>query len=1154
MRRLFLLLVVFSLVVLCAGGLCTVVGGGLGGLAYYKHVVQNPGDHVRRENIMAAIAQESSVYFEDGKNRVGVLFEQEHRVFLSGEQIPPAYIVGLISAEDGGFWNHYGVAPLHIVSAMVKNLRAGRVVAGGSTLSQQAAKNLFDRPDRSLASKWGELVNTLRLEAHYTKLDILTFYVNQFYVAGNGRGLAIGARYFFDKESVDELSVLECAYLAGLVKGPSNYDPFLGKKERQERSNKRAHERTRYVLRRMSEEDPERIRGPVSLAEVQSIQEEARRLLKEGFQLPFQRGTFRYDSSSTLEAIGRRLTKAPIKDVLEKAGIANPQTAGLQIRTTLNHDAQREANYALTHHLTVVGVMLERVPQEKLVLPSKLKPKFQPEQHIVTHEIRTASIKRTALTRSGGTMVLDLGGVDCTVDQAGTRRLGKAVYRGGRKSKYAKPTSKWMKAFVQAFEVKQVVLASVREIAEDGAVVCDIEYRPQLQGAVTVVQDGALIAMLGGTDNRNYDRSNAPRQLGSTWKPLVYHAALEMGWLPTDLLDNRLAVFSFGTVFYYPKADHTPNPEVTMSWAGVRSENLASVWLLYHLTDHLSITQLDGLAKMLDLAPRAIESEGAYRRRMQELGVLQSRRRLAEVQFLKGRTAFLQTVEDWRYPEDKVSVQSILYGWGFESERRRWQSKPAYKRLAPEEALRHAWVPLKNQLALCREQFDALRGAVMAGQSPPLEKMVDLHVEEVDGKIQVACGVPPGETFRAVNEVDWSLWRFAQNESGRDHPVDFMEPAPVRPPKPAKEYSGIRMADGRKVRTRRGRRTAAGTSPVDRTPPPTSNRPLLAASPTISGAEPTHVLAGVDEMWMNGRLRVATLDELAQVIDSMPPLPEKDLYHRDLLYWSQDFRILLNMKFLVEMARQYGVRSNVRLGMTLPLGAAEITIEEATRMYEGLISGERIEYEAATGPTGSLPAGSLLISEIRDATGTVLYQVNQERRKVSQHESASMTADILANVVRHGTGRQASKAVRAGRYRVPLGGKTGTTNQFRNSAFLGFAPKWIPGGFSPDEGYTVGVYVGYDDNRPMKTGGIVLAGSSGALPVWTQTVKGMAETGLLGTPVRRGGSGLLEPEGDLIYQNADVKTGLPDIQGTGAILTRKALDRKIESSWKEWER
>src|SRR5690606_3367856 len=192
---------------------------------------------------------------------LGVFFEDEHREFVPFRDLPQAYVGALVAAEDARFWSHPGIDPQGIARAMWQNVKAGRVVAGGSTLTQQTAKNLYYRPDRSLRSKGLELLNALRLEAHYDKSEILTFYANQFHVAGNGRGLGIAARYFFDRP-VEGLGLVESAFPAGLVKGPANSDPSVGDATRRERARERAHARTAYVLQRMVELDAEAMAGP----------------------------------------------------------------------------------------------------------------------------------------------------------------------------------------------------------------------------------------------------------------------------------------------------------------------------------------------------------------------------------------------------------------------------------------------------------------------------------------------------------------------------------------------------------------------------------------------------------------------------------------------------------------------------------------------------------------------------------------------------------------------------------------------------------------------------------------------------------------------------------------------------------------------------
>ena len=185
-RALRLLLVLSGI-----GLLLLVVGGAILGWLYRQHVIVDPGPHLERSHVMSIIAQESPVYYRDGTTRIGVFFEDEHRQYVPWEEMPPAYVAALVAAEDGSYWSHHGVAPKHVIRALRDNAVAGRTVSGGSTLTQQTAKNLYYRPDRSWKAKGTELVNALRLEAHYDKSEILTFYANQFHVSGNGRGLGI---------------------------------------------------------------------------------------------------------------------------------------------------------------------------------------------------------------------------------------------------------------------------------------------------------------------------------------------------------------------------------------------------------------------------------------------------------------------------------------------------------------------------------------------------------------------------------------------------------------------------------------------------------------------------------------------------------------------------------------------------------------------------------------------------------------------------------------------------------------------------------------------------------------------------------------------------------------------------------------------------
>jgi len=97
--------------------------------------------------------------------------------------------------------------------------------------------------------------------------------------------------------------------------------------------------------------------------------------------------------------------------------------------------------------------------------------------------------------------------------------------------------------------------------------ICDLEVRPELQGAVLALDQGRIRAMVGGNDNKNFNRAiDAKRQLGSTWKPVVYDAAIQLGWTPVDVLDNRKNAFHFEGTWYYPRPDHESTDFVSMSW------------------------------------------------------------------------------------------------------------------------------------------------------------------------------------------------------------------------------------------------------------------------------------------------------------------------------------------------------------------------------------------------------------------------------------------------------------------------------------------------------------------------------------------------------------------------------------------------------------
>jgi penicillin-binding protein 1A len=143
---------------------------------------------------------------------------------LSLEQMPPFLPQAVLATEDRHFFQHFGLDPIGLLRASLVNLRAGHFVQGGSTITQQLAKNLFLSPEKSLKRKMQELLLALWLEHKFSKQQILTLYLNRVYLGSGTWGVDAAARRYFDRPAT-ELSLYQCALLGGLMKAPSRYNP-----------------------------------------------------------------------------------------------------------------------------------------------------------------------------------------------------------------------------------------------------------------------------------------------------------------------------------------------------------------------------------------------------------------------------------------------------------------------------------------------------------------------------------------------------------------------------------------------------------------------------------------------------------------------------------------------------------------------------------------------------------------------------------------------------------------------------------------------------------------------------------------------------------------------------------------------------------------
>ncbi|MBC7185340.1 MAG: transglycosylase domain-containing protein, partial [Marinobacter sp.] len=182
--------------------------------------------------------------------RIGGIYpaHKEDRVLVQLDQVPALLPATLMAVEDRNFYDHFGIAPLSIGRAMLANIRAGRIVQGGSTLTQQLVKNLFLTRDQTLLRKANEALMSVLLELHYEKDVILETYLNEVYLGQAGtrsiHGFGLASQFYFG-QSLRDLDVHQIALLVGMVKGASYYNP--------RRNPERATERRNLVISEMEQ-------------------------------------------------------------------------------------------------------------------------------------------------------------------------------------------------------------------------------------------------------------------------------------------------------------------------------------------------------------------------------------------------------------------------------------------------------------------------------------------------------------------------------------------------------------------------------------------------------------------------------------------------------------------------------------------------------------------------------------------------------------------------------------------------------------------------------------------------------------------------------------------------------------------------------------
>jgi len=437
-------------------------------------------------------------------------YAKERRLYLPIQAIPKLVINAFVAAEDKNFYQHPGVDIYGIARAgmlYVENYGTGRRPQGASTITQQVAKNFLLTNEVSFQRKIKEALLALRIERTYSKQKILELYLNEIYLGFGAYGVAAASLLYFDK-SVHELSIAESAYLAALPKGPNNYNPF--------RRHDDAVGRRNYVIDRMVED------GYITAAQAEKAK-------KDPLEVTVRpTGAHIFTAEYFAEEVRRYL--------YEKYGEKKLYEGGLSVRTTLDPKLQLVARKTMINGLvnfdegqgyrgaiTTIdtggdwGVKLAEVKPLYDVDPWRMAVVLQVDDQSARIGLQPPRDPAGAVVKDREVRLITLDGV-----------------------KWAKPAggpAKPIQKVAQVLSPGDVIYVSPME--QQG------QYRlrqiPEISGAMVVMDPhtGRVVAMVGGFsfDQSQFNRATqALRQPGSSFKPIVYAAALDNGYTPSTIV------------------------------------------------------------------------------------------------------------------------------------------------------------------------------------------------------------------------------------------------------------------------------------------------------------------------------------------------------------------------------------------------------------------------------------------------------------------------------------------------------------------------------------------------------------------------------------------------------------------------------------------
>jgi len=490
----------------------------------------------------------STTELYDIQGRTIGTFALQRRVVASYQDFPPVLRDALISIEDKDFYRHWGVNFWRIAGAAYRDIESGGKVQGASTLTMQLARNLFLSPDRSFHRKIQEALLAIQIERRFTKDQIFTLYANQIYLGHGVYGFEAASEFYFSKPA-KQLTLSEAALIAGLPKSPAYYSPI--------NHSEHAIHRRNLVINAMLED------GKVTASQAADAR-----------NAPLALNVARDPNSLApyfVEEVRRYLEN--------KYGTDQVHEGGLRVYTTLDMDLQSAANQSVLDGLAAYEKRhdwkghLENILLEGQTLAGYKHPDWDADLNIgsYTHALISAA--------SSSSVTVRLGAYNANLSQA------DVVWT---RQKIAK-----------ILTVGDVIYVKVIGLDPGGRARVSLEQDSGAQGALLAIDNasGDVRAMVGGRDFNlsKFNRSNqALRQVGSSFKPYVYTAAIDQGARPDDAIVDAPVIFQTASGPYFPhNFDEKYEGTITLRRALAQSRNIPAL----KLADKLGIRNVEDYAR-----------------------------------------------------------------------------------------------------------------------------------------------------------------------------------------------------------------------------------------------------------------------------------------------------------------------------------------------------------------------------------------------------------------------------------------------------------------------------------------------------------------------------------------------------------------------------